>query len=110
MPVNTTAEARIAAGTPEAAVAIPVIAADVAQTKARLFTVDGAVAHLRAMPVLGESGGNLYLAPGDLAGDAWVVVEGRSALNDGDRVTAKEIPTPATPAPDAAPTQGGRRD
>jgi RND family efflux transporter MFP subunit len=96
IPVNTTAEARIGAGVPEAAVAIPLIAADIAQGKARLFTLERSVARQRAVPVLGESGGNLYLRPADFAEGELVVLEGRSALNDQDKVTAKEVALPSS--------------
>jgi hypothetical protein len=66
------------------------VAADINQDKARLFTIVDSVAHDETLPVLGEIGGQLYFQPKQLAAGSEVVLEGRAALNDKDRVEAKE--------------------
>ncbi len=89
LPVNTTAEVRVDVGQPAAASEIPVASATVQNDKAVLFTVDGDVAHVHAIPLLGELGGSFFVAPNDLAAGAKVVTDGRSVLADGDRVSTK---------------------
>jgi membrane fusion protein, multidrug efflux system len=90
LPVNTTAEVHIDVGEPVPATEIPIAAATVQNHKAVFFTVDGDVAHVHAIPLLGEIGGGFYLAPADLAPGAKIVTEGRGLLGDKDVVSAKE--------------------
>ena len=78
IPVNTTAEVLAGVGPAVAASAIPLIAADLTQDKARLFTVDDSVVHARTLPALGEVGGQLYLQPSSLPAGSRVVQEGRA--------------------------------
>jgi RND family efflux transporter MFP subunit len=92
LPVNTTAEVHIDVGEPVPATEIPIASATVQNKKAIFFTVDGDVAHVHAVPLLGELGGGFYLAPADLAPGAQVVTEGRGLLGDKDHVVAKEAP------------------
>lgn len=94
-PVNTTAEIRVAAGAPIPALKLPLVAADLSGEKAKLFTVTSGVAHVVSLPVIGESGGDLYVAPKLDSGQA-VILEGRMGLADGDRVTAAERASPPT--------------
>ncbi len=89
IPVNTTAEVVVAVGQAVPATAIPIIAADLSQDKAKLFTVADSVAHVQTSPVLGEAGGQLYFQPTLLSAGTAVVLEGRAALNDKDRVNAQ---------------------
>jgi RND family efflux transporter MFP subunit len=106
IPVNTTGEVRVQVGQPKPSVEVPLVAASITGAKASLFVVDGEVAHRRTFPILGEEGGSLFLDP-SLAAGSLVVTEGRSLLNDGDRVAPKKSRTegalssapPATPAP-----------
>jgi hypothetical protein len=86
--------------------AIPLIAADLTQDKARLFTVDDSVAHAHTLPVLGEVGGQLYLQPSVLAAGSRVVLEGRATLNDKDPVEAHEIETAAATDAGASEVEG----
>jgi len=92
LPVNTTAEVRVDVGEPVPAVKIPIASATIQNGKAVFFTIDADVAHIHAPPLLGEIGGDFYLAPKDLAAGAKVVTEGRSSLSDKDRVTAGAAP------------------
>jgi membrane fusion protein (multidrug efflux system) len=90
LPVNTTADVRVDVGQSVAATELPIAAAKVQNGKAVFFTIDGDVAHLHAVPLLGELGGGFFLAPSDLAPNALVVTEGRGLLSDNDHVAAKE--------------------
>jgi RND family efflux transporter MFP subunit len=102
IPTGTTGEVHLDVGEPVPATAIPVYAASVRGKKATVFVVEGDVAKSRVVPVLGEAGGQLFLAC-DLAPGAIVVTEGRALLADGDRVTVKvEKGDEAKPAPSAA--------
>jgi RND family efflux transporter MFP subunit len=87
LPVGTTAELAIDVGTPAAASEVPLIAATVRGTRATLFVVADGIARKQVVGVRGERGGSLFL-DGALAAGAHVVIEGRAALRDGDRVTA----------------------
>ena len=100
LPVGTTAELVIDVGQPRPASAIPLAAAAVRSGKVTLFTVDGDVAHIRVVPLLGEREGVLYLDPLLKPGTP-VVLEGRALLQDGDRVSvgAVEEVTPQKPPP-----------
>jgi RND family efflux transporter MFP subunit len=93
LPVGTTAELTVDAGAPIAAAEVPLSAASVRGTKATLFTVDGEWAHKRTFAVHGERQGALLLDAA-LAPGTSVVVEGRTLLNDGDRVFAARDRTP----------------
>ncbi len=108
MPVDTTAEVFIERGEPLSATVIPLYAATVRGPRATVFVVEDGVAHTRAVRVLGEVGGKLYveraLAPG-----AEVVTEGRALLRDGDRVDmTKGRPVATPPAAARLPREGTR--
>jgi RND family efflux transporter MFP subunit len=90
LPAGSTARISIDVGQPQPATEVPLRAATVRGDKATLFVVEGDVAKQEIVPVLGEAGGTLYLAPKLAAGKA-VVVEGRALLDDGDKVAAKEL-------------------
>ena len=90
IPVNTTAEVRIEVGQPIRATGVPLYAASINGEKAALFVVDGGVAHKRTFPVLGELGNDLFLDPSFKPGTL-VVTEGQFALEEGERVAAKEV-------------------
>jgi membrane fusion protein (multidrug efflux system) len=96
-PTDTTAVVSVDVGKPVDATAIPLYAATEQEGKAKLFVVDSDVAHQKQLPILGESGGNIYFDPKQLAAKTAIVTEGRALLSDGDRVDAK---------PDQAPPQG----
>jgi membrane fusion protein (multidrug efflux system) len=106
-PTGTTAIVRIDVGHPVAAVVIPLYAATQQEGKASFFVVDGAVAHLREVPVLGERGGGLYFNPTALPANAQVVTEGRALLSDGDAVKPRTEPAQATGGQDAGARGGG---
>jgi hypothetical protein len=53
-----------------------------------LFVVDGDAAHKTTVAVLGERGGSLFVKT-ELAAGAHVVTQGRSVLENNDRVVAK---------------------
>jgi membrane fusion protein (multidrug efflux system) len=89
LPVGATARLTIEVGEPKPATEVPLRAATVRGDKATVFRVDGGVAKREVVPVLGEAGGSLFVDPKLKAG-AFIVVEGRALLDDGDRVTAKE--------------------
>ncbi|PWU25059.1 MAG: hypothetical protein C5B48_03240 [Candidatus Rokuibacteriota bacterium] len=97
LPVGTTAELTIEVGQPEDATVIPGTAASVRGEKATVFVVEGDRAKKIVVPVKGEQTGTLYLDP-SLEPGTHVVTEGRSLLNDGDRVTAKLEPSGSSPA------------
>ncbi len=108
IPVNTTAEVLAGVGGGVPATEIPLVAADLSQDKATLYTVVASVAHRQTLPVLGETGGDLFLDPKLLADGSEVVLEGRAALNDKDRVSTKEA-EPSTPGMEqvGGPPSGG---
>jgi RND family efflux transporter MFP subunit len=97
IPVGTTGEVRIEVGAPRAATQVPLYAASVRGSKASVFIVDQNVAHLEAIPVLGEIGGALFLER-TLAPGTAVVTEGRALLEEGDRVEAKREPAEGSAA------------
>jgi RND family efflux transporter MFP subunit len=86
-PVGTTAELAIDVGAPEPATVVPSVAAAVHGDKATVFVVAGDKATKHVVAVRGEEQGMLYLDPALEAGSE-VVTEGRSLLDEGDRVTA----------------------
>ncbi len=100
LPAGTTAELTIDVGQPQPASAVPLAAAAVRSGKVSLFEVDGDVAHARVVPLLGEREGLLYLDP-SLKPGTLVALEGRSLLQDGDRVKvgAVEVVTEPSPGP-----------
>ena len=105
VPVGTTGIVDIAYGNPIPASVVPLYAVSIREHKARVFVVEGDVAHAREVTVLGEVAGKIFLDP-VLAG-AHVVAEGRGQINDGDRVAPKlDTPPPATAAP-SEPRGGG---
>lgn len=105
-PVATTAIVKVAVGQPVAATEVPLYAATQEEGKAKLFVVADGVAHARTVPVLGESGGSLFVDPAALPSGSLVVSEGRALLEDGDEVrTVTESPVDAGPAP--LPRGGG---
>jgi RND family efflux transporter MFP subunit len=108
IPVNTTAEILVGVGQPVQATKIPLIGADLNGEKAKLFTVDDSIAHDHTLPVLGEVAGDLFIDPKLLAPGAEVVLEGRAALRDKDKVVAKEAQPPS--AGDGGTIDGGRID
>lgn len=102
IPVGTTAEVTIALGTPQQATAIPLRVASVRGDAATLFVVKDGLAKKLSIATLGESGGDLFVAP-TLAAGTQVVSEGRALLRDGDRVAAQHERSPA-PRPTPAST------
>jgi RND family efflux transporter MFP subunit len=102
-PVGTTAELAIDVGAPQPATVVVAAAAAIRGDKAVIFVVEGEVAKKIIVPVKGEETGTLYLDP-SLAPGSHVVTEGRSLLNDGDRVLAKlEAGAPALQTSSSAP-------
>jgi RND family efflux transporter MFP subunit len=88
IPVGTTAEISIEVGQPTPAVEIPLLAAKVRGKTATVFLVDVDTAKKATLSVLGERGDSLF-AKGGIGEGAWVVTQGRSLLQNGDRVLAK---------------------
>jgi RND family efflux transporter MFP subunit len=97
IPVGTTGEARIDAGPPLAAAAIPSAAAALRGSKATVFVVENGIARTHTYEVKGELGGTLFVDPALAAGSA-IVTEGRALLADGDRVVATDADPPEPPA------------
>ena len=108
LPVGTTAELTIQIGKPEAATVIPGIAASVRSEKATVFIAEGDKAKKIVVPVKGEALGTLYVDP-SLAAGTRVVTEGRSLLNDGDRITAKVDSAAGHPTPTAGVGTAGAK-
>lgn len=107
IPVNTTGEVKIDVGEPTHATAVPLIAASIAGSNATVFRVQGEVSQKTTVAVLGEQGGDLFVAAALPAG-ALVVTEGRATLADGDHVRAKEVPYgPGLPEGMPAPAPRG---
>ena len=88
IPVGTTAEMTVDVGEPVPATEIPLLAAKVRGTSATIYVVDGDTARKTTVAVLGERGGSLFVKT-DLAPGAHVVTQGRSLLENNDRVAAK---------------------
>jgi membrane fusion protein (multidrug efflux system) len=105
-PTGTTAIVRIDVGHPVAAVEIPLYAATQQEGKASFFVIDGAIAHLREVPVLGERAGDLYFNPTALVANTQVVTEGRALLSDGDAVQPR-MEAAQTAGDQDAGTRGG---
>ena len=102
LPVGTTADIHIDVGDPEPATEIPLSAATVRGDKATVYVVEDNVAHKRAVHVLGEREGRLYLDT-TLPAGALIVSEGRALLSDNDKVASKvdSADAPASPASSA---------
>jgi RND family efflux transporter MFP subunit len=107
MPVGTTGVVRLEVGAPLPAAAVPSYAATVRGGKAKIFVVEGDRARARAAPIVGESGGRLYLDPAALPPHANVVTEGRALLSDGDAVKATPEAPAAPPAASGEARGGG---
>jgi RND family efflux transporter MFP subunit len=88
IPVGTTAEMTIDVGQAVPATEIPLLAAKVRGTTATVFVVDGSTAKRVSVTVLGERGGSLFVK-NDLAAGTQIVTQGRSLLENNDRVSAK---------------------
>lgn len=89
IPAGSTADVKVEVGRPQPSVEIPLAAASVRGTKVSVVTVANGVAHKTDAELLGEREGRLYLDP-SLGAGAWVVTEGRAAVNEGDRVIVKK--------------------
>jgi hypothetical protein len=96
IPVGTTAEITVDVGEPAPATEIPILAAKVRGKSGTVFVVDGSTAQKTVVSILGERGGTLFVKT-DLPAGARVVTQGRSLLENNDRVVAE--PEKATPAP-----------
>jgi membrane fusion protein, multidrug efflux system len=105
LPVGTTAELTIEVGAPQPATAVPVVAAAIRGDQAVVYVVDGEKAKKVAVRVKGEEGGTLFLDP-SLEPGTPVVTEGRSLLNDGDRVVATRQAPLEAPAPSGSVAAG----
>ena len=103
IPVDTTAEIRIAFGDNQPATTLPLYAATVRGSRATVFVVDGGRAHSRTVSILGEVGDTLFL-DASLEPGAAVVTEGRALLNDGDRVEGTEEPPASKEATTVGPS------
>jgi membrane fusion protein (multidrug efflux system) len=88
LPVGTTAELSVAAGKPVPAVEIPLVGASVKGDQATLFLADDGRARRTVVKVLGEKGGNLFVAP-SLAEGSLVITQGRALLKEGDGLSVK---------------------
>jgi membrane fusion protein, multidrug efflux system len=110
-PVGATAIVHVAVGKPVPATEVPTYAATQDEGKAKLFVVEGNVAHAKTLRVTGEVGGAVYFTLATLPPGSLVVTEGRALLSDGDRVLAHveaEAPDGVTQEDDAGPgTRGG---
>jgi RND family efflux transporter MFP subunit len=109
-PVGTTALVRVNVGKPIAATEIPIYAATLDGDKARLFVVEGGVAHARTVPVVGEVGASLFLEPTAIPDGTLVVTEGRALLSDGDPVhhhQEPKAPEETAPSPPGEPLRRG---
>lgn len=96
LPVGTTAEVQVDVGQEVGATEIPLSAASVRGARASVFVVEGDVARVRVVKVIGEREGRLYLDP-ELAPGARIVTEGRALLSEGDRVRATAAPDAGAP-------------
>ena len=102
-PVGTTSDLSIDVGAPQTATVIPATAAAVHGDRAVVFVVEGDRAKKLVVAVKGEESGTLFVDP-SLEPGSRVVAEGRSLLNDDDRVVAKlEAAGPASSASTSVP-------
>jgi RND family efflux transporter MFP subunit len=86
LPVNATAEVTVDVGSPIPATEVPLAAASIRGDKADLFLIKDGKADHQTVDVIGEQGGSLFVDKG-LAAGSLVVLEGRSLLGQGNRVT-----------------------
>lgn len=91
LPAQTTAEITIPVGAARPAAVVTAPGATVRGARATVYTVEGGRARRRAVSVLGEAEGKVYLDPAQLPPGTPVVVEGRALLGDGDAVDAREL-------------------
>src|SRR5262249_47776409 len=108
IPVYTTAELGIDVGEPTPATELPLAAVSIRGSKASLFALQGDKAHALTLPVKGEAGGSVFLDT-SLSAGALVVLQGRTLLNDGDTVVAKQehAAEPPTTADASTPPHPG---
>jgi membrane fusion protein, multidrug efflux system len=107
MPVGTSAELTLSVGEPRPATAIPLNAATIRREKATLFVVRGRTARRLELGVVGEAGSTLFVDP-KLEAGSLVVLEGRTALGDGDAVSARRAPPPGANATASRSSDEGR--
>ena len=107
LPTGTTALVHVDVGRAAPATRIPLDAATQQEGKAKLFVVEGDIAHLKTLAVLGERGGGLYFDPRVLAPRTHVVTDGRALLADGDPVQARLQAQPPAEVPDGGARGGG---
>lgn len=88
IPVGTTAEITVDVGEPVPATEIPLLSAKVRGKSGAVFVVEGGTAKKTSVSILGERGGSLFVKT-ELAPGAQVVTQGRSLLENNDRVVAK---------------------
>lgn len=107
LPVGTTARIELEVGEEVPVVEVPVTAASVRAGRATIYVVEGDRAVRKALRVVGERAGSLFLEP-EIMPDAAVVTHGRALLRDGDLVVASEVPLEASaaPAPVRPPADG----
>jgi RND family efflux transporter MFP subunit len=91
LPVGTTAELTVSAGTPSPAVELPLAAAAVKGNKATLFLAESDHPRKAVVTVLGEKAGRLFVEP-ILADGSLVIVEGRALLKESDLLQVKVEP------------------
>ncbi len=85
IPTNTTAEIDIELSETTPALALPLSTAAIRGKKATFFVVENDVAKSQTVEIIGEDGGNILVDP-KFGATAKVVSEGRSLLENGDRV------------------------
>jgi RND family efflux transporter MFP subunit len=96
LPVGTTAELTVAAGSPVPAMELPLAGAAVRGGHATIFLAESEHPRKVVLKVLGERAGRLFVEP-SLSDGALVIVEGRALLKEGDRLLVK-VDTPASPS------------
>jgi membrane fusion protein, multidrug efflux system len=102
IPVGTTAEVTIDVGEAGPATEIPILSAKVRGKSGTVFVVEGSTAQKTVVSILGERGGSLFVKT-DLPAGARVVTQGRSLLENNDRVVAEPEKAPPAPQKSAAP-------
>ncbi len=104
LPVGTTADLTVAAGAPVPATEIPLAAAAVKGSRATLFLADHGRSRKVVVAVLGETGGNLFVAK-TLPASAQVITEGRVLLKEGESIQVKVDRLAEAEPPAAAGTE-----
>jgi RND family efflux transporter MFP subunit len=102
IPAGTTADLTLEVGEPQPSLELPLPAAAVRGEKATVAMVKSGVVHLATVPVLGEREGRLFVDR-TLGAGTLVVVEGRSALQEGDKVVLREIGNEIGPSETSRP-------